>query len=152
MDEDEDRVVHRLPLGDSVLSRVFRGDFVRVALPFPIDVRGPDEDDSIVSSVFVGRARGQFRAFLNFCRHQPVSLDYGMDPEDGGDIAVAPITDDRRHLLCLRHGALFRIFDGHCDSGPCEGASLVPLEVDPGPPPVVLFHRRERLSAPFSSE
>jgi len=152
LDEVEDGVVHRLAVPEAELERVFRGDFVRIALPFPIDVRGPEGDDSVASSVFVGRSRGQFRAFVNFCRHQPVSLDYGMDPEDGSAIAVAPLTDDRRHLICLRHGALFRLYDGHCDSGPCAGASLVALDVDPGPPPVVLFRRLLHLSPPFPSE
>ncbi|MFO0677290.1 MAG: Rieske 2Fe-2S domain-containing protein [Polyangiaceae bacterium] len=152
MDEVEDPVVHRLVVPDDALALVTRGAFVRLALPFPVDVRGPDGDDSIAQSVFVGRSRGTFRAYLNFCRHQPVSLDYGMDAEDGSPFPVAPVTDDRRHLVCLRHGALFRLVDGLCESGPCEGQSLVALDVEDGPPPTVLFRRRHPLSPPFASE
>ena len=32
-------------------------------------------------------------------------------------------------ILCATHGALFRIEDGHCLSGPCVGESLTPLPV-----------------------
>ena len=34
------------------------------------------------------------------------------------------ISDDRKHILCATHGALFRIDDGHCLHGPCLGRSL----------------------------
>jgi nitrite reductase/ring-hydroxylating ferredoxin subunit len=28
------------------------------------------------------------------------------------------------HFVCATHGALFRIGDGHCVSGPCQGDAL----------------------------
>jgi len=30
----------------------------------------------------------------------------------------------RQYILCSSHGALFRIEDGHCVSGPCVGRAL----------------------------
>ncbi len=30
----------------------------------------------------------------------------------------------RTHILCTNHGAVFRIEDGFCVSGPCAGTSL----------------------------
>ena len=37
--------------------------------------------------------------------------------------------DDRVHLLCHSHGALYRTRDGYCVSGPCEGQTLVRFTV-----------------------
>ncbi len=32
-------------------------------------------------------------------------------------------------LMCAHHGAMYRIADGFCFDGPCEGASLMPIPV-----------------------
>ena len=34
------------------------------------------------------------------------------------------LTREKDLILCATHGALFRIGDGHCISGPCEGQRL----------------------------
>jgi nitrite reductase/ring-hydroxylating ferredoxin subunit len=31
--------------------------------------------------------------------------------------------------LCTTHGALFRVEDGHCLSGPCEGKRLTAIAI-----------------------
>ena len=60
----------------------------------------------------------------NRCRHLAVPLDH----DDPGRFA----TSDRRHLVCGKHGALYRPDDGVCVAGPCLGAELhaLPIVVD----------------------
>ena len=36
---------------------------------------------------------------------------------------------ERRHLVCATHGAIFRIEDGVCLAGPCQGDQLEPWPV-----------------------
>lgn len=44
------------------------------------------------------------------------------------------LTRDKDRILCARHGALFRIEDGYCTSGPCAGDRLIrwPVRVEDG--------------------
>jgi len=63
---------------------------------------------------------GEVRAYVNRCKHLPIPLDGGS-----GDFW----DDSRTHLLCGTHGARYRISDGYCTSGPCEGSSLDRLVV-----------------------
>ena len=52
------------------------------------------------------------------------------------------MTDDRRHLLCHAHGAIYRPSDGLCVSGPCVGASLLRIEAtQPAPEELALTLR-----------
>lgn len=64
---------------------------------------------------------GGVRAWRNVCRHLAVRLDR-LHP---GEF----MTQDRRFLLCQEHGARYRLDDGYCASGPCEGSSLRPLPI-----------------------
>lgn len=66
-------------------------------------------------------ADGRLRAYLNLCRHLPVPLDAFT-----GDL----LDDAREHLVCVTHGALYRISDGYCFEGPCEGDRLEPLPLE----------------------
>ncbi len=61
------------------------------------------------------------RAWLNRCRHLSVPLDHDAPGEF--------LTGDRRHLVCGKHGVLYRSEDGLCVAGPCRVASLRPLRV-----------------------
>jgi nitrite reductase/ring-hydroxylating ferredoxin subunit len=87
-------------------------------------------------SALVGVARGPggepvVTAWANACLHQPLPLDVTAEPvEIAPGVRAAPMDDDRVHLLCLSHGALYRTRDGYCVSGPCVGQSLVPIEVE----------------------
>lgn len=94
-----------------------RGRFVVV------DFGGAIELDGItIASALVGRvAGGVLRAYANVCRHQAVPLDLGTGE---------PMTDDGRHLFCLRHGALYEPKTGRCVSGPCDGATLFRMAVE----------------------
>ncbi len=71
-------------------------------------------------SLLLVRWTGETRAYLNSCPHQGVRLDW----QPGVFLDV-----EGRHLMCSMHGALFAPRDGHCVSGPCQGAALlaVPL-------------------------
>jgi len=69
---------------------------------------------------FVVRKGGEYFAYQNLCRHLPISLDLGDNQL---------LTHDKAHLQCHMHGAVYKIDSGLCISGPCEGASLRPLEL-----------------------
>lgn len=100
---------------------VSEGAMVRVPIipSFWID----DEESGRVQvrSAVVARKGGRVFAYANICRHIPLTLDLG-----DGEVASA----DRQVFLCHHHGARYRIEDGKCLYGPCDGASLLPLEVE----------------------
>ena len=64
---------------------------------------------------------GAVRAYVNRCKHLPIPLD-------GGSGAFFDASG--AHLECGTHGARFRLADGYCVSGPCEGSSLDALVVE----------------------
>ena len=78
--------------------------------------RGFDfRDGDALRSVFVVRAGKTLRAYENSCPHTQGPLDWVPDQF---------LTREKDMILCATHGALFRIDDGHCLSGPCVGESL----------------------------
>lgn len=70
---------------------------------------------------FVVNYRGRLRAFVNQCRHIPMTLDWVENQffDEAGD-----------YLLCPTHGALYEPEGGECVIGPACGKALfaVPLE------------------------
>ena len=70
--------------------------------------------------LIVVRQGSTIRAFHNACPHQGTPLETfpGRFLDDAGE-----------HLVCSTHGARFRLADGHCVSGPCEGGCLRAIEV-----------------------
>jgi nitrite reductase/ring-hydroxylating ferredoxin subunit len=81
---------------------------------------GTDEDGIPIVALVLRDANGQIVAYRNLCRHLPVPLDGGT-----GEF----LSDDRAHLVCGTHGAVYRLLDGYCVDGPCEGLSLQALNV-----------------------
>ncbi len=67
-------------------------------------------------------ASGEWVAYVNRCRHQPLPLD--SRPGE------ALIDADRQELICAAHGARYRMRDGVCTAGPCPGEALVPLRLE----------------------
>ena len=68
---------------------------------------------------------GTPHCYLNECKHLPIPLDGGSrDFFDAGG----------RHLFCGTHGAVYRLEDGYCLEGPCEGEALeaIPLSIEDG--------------------
>jgi nitrite reductase/ring-hydroxylating ferredoxin subunit len=55
------------------------------------------------------------RAYLNSCPHQLMPLETFPDKF---------LNEDGSLFICSTHGARFRVEDGYCVSGPCEGKSL----------------------------
>lgn len=70
--------------------------------------------------VLVVRKHGVLRAYENSCPHLGTPLNF---------LPGRFFDRDGEHLLCATHGALFRIEDGLCISGPCLGRNLRPLAI-----------------------
>jgi nitrite reductase/ring-hydroxylating ferredoxin subunit len=70
--------------------------------------------------IVVVRRHGQIRAYENSCPHQAMPLETFPDKF---------LNEDGSLFVCSTHGARFRVEDGFCISGPCEGKSLRALEI-----------------------
>ena len=68
--------------------------------------------------IFAIRRRDRFYVYRNDCPHVGTPLDW--TPDEFLDRAG-------ENIICSTHGALFRIEDGYCFSGPCRGAFLEPI-------------------------
>jgi nitrite reductase/ring-hydroxylating ferredoxin subunit len=77
--------------------------------------------DGVPSDAFAVRWRGQLYAYLNRCRHQSLTLDFG-DAQFFDDAMDA--------LVCCQHGARYAPDTGHCQGGPCAGGRLTPLRLE----------------------
>ena len=80
------------------------------------DARGFLPDVRRRDRVFAVRHGDTVHAYLNTCPHNWVGLDWMKDKflaSRGGDI------------VCFAHGAHFRVEDGLCTAGVCEGQSLI---------------------------
>lgn len=73
------------------------------------------------AGLFVLRHEDGVRAFRNRCPHLGTPLNW--TPDRFLDL-------ERKQIICATHGAVFRIEDGLCVSGPCEGDSLEPVAVE----------------------
>lgn len=72
------------------------------------------------TDIFVVRRGDRVFGYVNACPHLSSPLDW---------IENQFMTPDKTHIMCATHGAQFRIDDGHCVAGPCEGDMLVPVRV-----------------------
>ncbi len=77
----------------------------------------PDAFGFRKSAMVIRRGERVF-VFENACPHVGAPLDF-----QPGKFLNAEGT----LILCSSHGALFRIEDGYCISGPCAGKSLTPI-------------------------
>ncbi len=69
---------------------------------------------------FVVRHKGRLFAFVNECRHIPMSLDW---------VENRFFSTDGCYLQCATHGALYEVETGVCIDGPPAGKRLQQLEV-----------------------
>ncbi|TFH29020.1 MAG: Rieske (2Fe-2S) protein [Myxococcales bacterium] len=81
---------------------------------------GHDDDGLPIMALLLRDENGDIVAYRNLCRHLPVPLDGGT-----GEL----LSDDGAHLICGTHGATYRLYDGYCVEGPCEGLALHRLYV-----------------------
>jgi nitrite reductase/ring-hydroxylating ferredoxin subunit len=74
---------------------------------------------------FLINHRDTFHAYVNQCRHIPMTLDW---------VENRFFTDDGKYLLCATHGAFYEPDTGLCVDGPPCGRALyrVPLRVKDG--------------------
>ena len=71
------------------------------------------EGAGIAQRLIVVRQGDGVKAYINLCPHIGSRLD--------GDIGQFLDDEDPTMLFCDSHAALFRIEDGVCVEGPCEG-------------------------------
>jgi nitrite reductase/ring-hydroxylating ferredoxin subunit len=64
---------------------------------------------------------GQLFAYLNRCRHIPLSMDW---------VDNHFFTEDKRYLICANHGATYEPTTGECIWGPCYGAFLQGIRLE----------------------
>jgi len=66
---------------------------------------------------------GDFHAYVNACRHVPMTMDW---------IENQFFTEDGCHVQCATHGALYDPASGDCVAGPALGKRLirVPLRIE----------------------
>jgi nitrite reductase/ring-hydroxylating ferredoxin subunit len=81
---------------------------------------GQDDQGLPIMALLVRERSGAIVAYRNLCRHLPVPLDGGT-----GEL----LSEDGAHLVCGTHGAIYRLQDGYCVDGPCEGLALQRLFV-----------------------
>ena len=75
--------------------------------------------------MFVVRRGDEVFGYLNVCPHTGAPLNW---------MARKFLDPSRTLIQCATHGARFRIEDGVCISGPCNGKSLtaVPVRIEDG--------------------
>jgi nitrite reductase/ring-hydroxylating ferredoxin subunit len=81
---------------------------------------GQDADGLPILALLLRDDEGDIVAYRNLCQHLPVPLDGGT-----GEL----LSEDGSHLVCGTHGATYRLHDGYCVEGPCEGMALQRLYV-----------------------
>lgn len=69
-------------------------------------------------NIFLVRKDDFVFCYLNWCPHNQVLID---------QIPGQFMNKDNTLIQCSKHGALFRMEDGFCVEGPCEGESLKKL-------------------------
>ena len=80
-----------------------------------------------VSNGFAVHWRGELLRFMVLRRNDHVFVYVNRCPHAGLPLDFRPgqfLTRAKTQILCANHGAVFRIEDGFCVSGPCAGESL----------------------------
>lgn len=78
------------------------------------------EDGDLRFEMFVQRRGEEFFAYENSCPHARLPLDFR--PARFLDL-------EKENLFCVNHGARFRMEDGLCIRGVCEGKYLRPVDI-----------------------
>jgi nitrite reductase/ring-hydroxylating ferredoxin subunit len=86
-----------------------------------LDAVGFPADAPHRAGIFVLREGAGVKAFVNRCPHQGTPLNW--TPDRFLDL-------ERKHIICATHGAVFKIEDGFCISGPCSGDALEPVAAE----------------------
>jgi len=78
---------------------------------------------------------GEFKAYVNECRHMEVCLDW--QPNVFFD-------EDKKFIICSTHGALYSPKTGACVSGPCKGQNLIKLNMLERNKDIMIFTDKKR--------
>ncbi|MGB1110372.1 MAG: Rieske (2Fe-2S) protein [Gammaproteobacteria bacterium] len=78
------------------------------------------EGTDSVDIFLVRNADGDVMAYRNVCPHVGSPLDWMPDQF---------LDMDEKLIQCATHNALFRMEDGACISGPCNGVGLTPVAI-----------------------
>ena len=82
---------------------------------------GMRSDPNCILPAFVVKKNQQVFAYLNRCAHLPMEMDW---------LPGVFFDENRTHLVCSTHHAVFEIDTGRCLEGPCPvGTGLIPLKV-----------------------
>lgn len=81
---------------------------------------GPDAARPHGGTIVLRLEGGGVVAYRNRCPHRGIPLDRD---------AARLLGPGGRHLRCTEHDARFRLADGLCVAGPCEGRHLVPVAI-----------------------
>lgn len=79
------------------------------------------------SNVFFAQRDGKMESFIVVKKDGAAFVYANSCPHTGAPLDLAPgrfLNADKSMILCSSHGALFRIKDGFCVSGPCARQSL----------------------------
>ena len=93
--------------------------------------------------MFVVRKGGEVYGYMNWCPHAGATMDWKQDTF---------LTHDKANIMCALHGAEFRIEDGFCILGPCEGLRLrkVTVAVEDGDRIVLAIRPEEQPPDPYA--
>jgi len=101
-----------------------------------------DDIEDSGSAALIGRVADKKQSLIGVRRGNSVYVYVNQCPHIGAplnlDIGSAPpgrfLTRDRKHILCVNHGARFAFEDGLCVAGPCVGKNLenVPVVIEGG--------------------
>ncbi|HED32724.1 MAG TPA: Rieske (2Fe-2S) protein [Gammaproteobacteria bacterium] len=71
--------------------------------------------------LFIVKKEQQLYAYENSCPHAGINLEWQDDDF---------LDNEKKHIQCSVHGALFNIETGNCMGGPCNGAGLTPASIE----------------------
>ena len=71
-------------------------------------------------NIFAVKKNNIIYVYENKCPHLNIELEWLEDQF---------LDSEKEYILCSTHGALFKIEDGLCVSGPCEGQTLTPMRI-----------------------
>jgi nitrite reductase/ring-hydroxylating ferredoxin subunit len=85
------------------------------------------------SAAFVAERNGKKQSFIVVRKKDKVFVYKNSCPHVGTPLDFSPgrfLSQDKNYIICSTHGALFKIYDGFCISGPCAEQSLEKVSVD----------------------
>lgn len=84
--------------------------------------------------IFIIKKADTIFAYQNICPHAQAPLEW--NPNEFLD-------ENKKHIICSLHGAIFSIETGECLGGPCQGQGLTSIDVDVIDENVVVFPDRK---------